>query len=65
MTQPVGASRTAFSGRFASTAVEDVASHPNRLSRCARRSDDTEARSGLARLEEPQALFAGCGYKVW
>ena len=44
MTQPVGASRTAFSGRFASTAVEDVASHPNRLSRCARRSDDTDAR---------------------
>jgi hypothetical protein len=29
------------------------------------RSDDTDARSGLARLEEPEALFAGCGCKVW
>jgi hypothetical protein len=26
-------------------------------------SDDTDARSGLARLEEPEALFAGC--KAW
>ena len=40
-------------------------SDTNRRSRCARRSDDTDARSGLARLEEPQALFAGGGCKVW
>ena len=33
------------------------------LSSCARRSDDSDARSALARLEEPEALFAGCGCK--
>ena len=29
------------------------------------RSDDTDARSGLAWLEEPEAIFAGRGCNVW
>ena len=49
MTQAVWTSKTAFSGRSASTAVEDVASYPNRLSRCALRSDDTDARKSIVR----------------
>jgi hypothetical protein len=48
ITQAVWASRTAFSGGFASTATEISLDHPNRLSRCALRSDDTEAPTGVA-----------------
>src|SRR5262249_47898921 len=43
----VWASRTAFSGRLASK-PKTSPYHPNPLSRCARRSDDTDAPSGVA-----------------
>jgi hypothetical protein len=46
-TQAAWASTSALSGRFASTVIEDVASLPNRVSRCALRSEHTEARNDI------------------
>ena len=64
MIQAVRASRRAPGGGFRSTAVEDVADHPNRLSRCALRSDDTEAPTGVAsgplRAESALMLLPFC-----
>jgi hypothetical protein len=45
--QTVWASRSALRGRFATTVIEDVASHPIRVPRCALRSDDTPTRARL------------------